>query len=170
MPLFLALPVAPLIICNDGASLSGSVSATLTANRVYLYAFELQVSVTVLKARYRTGATTTGACNMAIYTFAGNLVAGTDTGAQTNVASTTTDFTYTAFNLGPGQFYLALACNNGTDTILATNLAGSLSAPSHERYAANALAAGAMPSTLGAITNNPDRCPGVALLLSGGLT
>src|SRR5258708_2705457 len=108
--------VQPQIIDNEVASYTLNTSA-LSANTVYLWAFELLTNVTITGMRFRNGTTATGATNLGIYTAAGNLIAGSDTGAQTDAVSTTKTATYgSPVVLGPGQYFLALACNNATDT------------------------------------------------------
>lgn len=167
MPLFTNPPV-PLIISTDAISFSGVSTGAAVANTVYLYAFELASPVTVVSARWRNGATAAGHTNMAIYTAAGDLVAGSDTGAQSNVANTETTFAYaTAFKLGAGQYYMAIACD-ATDNYLANTLSSSSQPITRARKATNTLAAGAMPSTLGALTSAAFS-PAMAFLVSGGL-
>src|SRR5260221_7439985 len=118
MPLH-TYPIAPVIISDEPASMVAITTGVLVAFTVYLYAFELQSPVVVLGVKWGTGATHTGNTNMGIYTFAGNLVAGSDTGAQVNGASVDNSFTYgSAIALSPGQYLMALAPSNSTDTYL----------------------------------------------------
>lgn len=170
MPLFPAVIIpTPPIISNDAVVYGSVLTVTLTANAVNLYAFSLPSFTTITGVRWRMGATTTGHTNMAVYTLAGNLVTGSDTGAQLNTASAANNFTYgTALGLAAGLYYLALACDNATDTYEGTSLGASQSELTTYRLAANALAAGVMPATTGAISFNAKQ-PSMSALISGGL-
>ena len=160
----------PAIISNEAIIYAASLTQTLTINVPFLYAFEISAYVTVTGMRWRNGATTTGTTNMALYTFTGNLVSGSDTGAITNVASSAVNATYgTAVTLAPGQYYLALASSNGTDTYMAASLASSQSELSRARQGSNLLSSGVMPSTLGTIAFAAKE-PAVTALVSGGLS
>jgi hypothetical protein len=170
MPLFYAPVTTPMIIASEGAADAGGVTSTITINVPFLYAFEVSgQSLLVHQVRWRMGATTTGHTNMAIYTAAGNLVAGSDTGAVLNVANTTHTPAYgTDVLLGPGQYWLALASDNGTDTYGGiSGILARIGATRH-RQGTNLLAAGAMPATLGAITTSTNN-PFMALLPTGSL-
>ena len=165
MPLF-TYPPTPAIISDEVAALVGA-STVLSANTVYLSAFELNAPTVVLGVRWVMVATVTGTTNIGIYTMAGNLVSGSDTGARTNVASSDNTFTYaTPVLLSPGQYLMALAPSNSTDTYL--ERAVTSTGACRERRATNALAAGALPATTGAfvITGN---FPAYALTIQGGL-
>lgn len=165
MPLH-TYPIAPAIISDEVASLAGS-STVLSANTVYLSAFELQAPTVVLGVKWIMVATATGKTNIGIYTLAGNLVAGSDTGQQTNTASSDNSFTYgTSVLLSPGQYLMALAPSNSTDTYLVR--AVTATGACRERRATNAMSAGALPSTTGAfvVTGN---FPAYSLTIQGGL-
>jgi hypothetical protein len=166
---FISTPgVNPLIIASEASSDINSVAVVLSASVVYLYAFEVQAPLSIASVRWGMGATVTGTTNMGIYTAAGNLVAGSDTTAKTNVASSTNVSTYgTPVYLPAGQYYLALACSNATDTYNGKTLSIAFSTSRHRR-GANALAAGALPSTLGAISTTTITL-GVAAVPVGGL-
>lgn len=161
--------VGPLIIGTDAAAIAGGVTATLTGpGTPMLFAFELQAPLAIHQVRWRMGATTTGHTNIAIYTAAGALVAGSDTGAIANIASTTQTQTYTNdVLLSSGQYYLAIACDNTTDTY--EGLAGVANRASVSRYRAgtNVLSGGAMPATLGTISNAPGTAVGYAAIPTG---
>src|SRR5258707_15184881 len=118
MPLCYPPAPAPQFIGTDSIGVAGALTILLTANQVYLYLFEVPpTGMTILGTKWRMGATIGGTTNMGIYTYAGNLVAGSDTGAQTNVANNSQSFTYgTAVFLPAGSYYIALACDNATDT------------------------------------------------------
>lgn len=162
--------VQPSIINNEVAAYVGT-SGLLVANTVYLFAFELQTQVTIIKARWRMAATTTGTTNMGIYTqngAASALVSGSDTGAQTNAASADNNFTYaTPILLSPGQYFMALAPSNSTDTYLTRGAAGT-QGTSRARLATNALSAGVLPATTGTLLA-AGTTPSMALIDSGGL-
>ena len=160
--------IAPVIISNEPANIGGNVTSTVTALAVLLYAFEIQASVSVTAARWHMGTTATGTANMAIYTAAGALVSGSDTGAVTNVASSDVTFTYTTpIPLAAGQYFMAFSSLNNTDTYLGHAAANS-SPVYRGRKATNAQAAGAMPTTTGTIVAT-NLNVGCALILSGGL-
>ncbi len=156
----------PLIIGSEVATLTGSSNAA-SANTVYLWAFELQVEVIITGFRWRNTATGGGATNCGIYTFAGNLVAGSDTGATNDGINTTTTATYaTPLQLQPGQYFLALACG-ATDTF--QSVSPTITNNARAKRATNALAAGALPLTTGTIVASSAFVPGFAALVSGGL-
>ena len=157
--------VAPTLLGSDGPS-AAAASMTIITNTVYLYAIEVLVPVSITVMRWRMFATATGHSNLGIYTFAGNLVAGSDTGAIANSASSINSTTLgTAVALSPGQYFLALACDNSTDTY-----AGVSSGGTHKhRNATNALATGALPLTTGTIIAGT-KSLAITALVSGGLT
>lgn len=162
--------VKPQFIGTEAISLAGGLTVTLTANQVYLYLFETPVPLTITGVKWRMGVTTTGHTNMGIYTYAGNLVAGSDTGAQTNTASTSMSFTYgSAITLAPGSYFIALACDNATDTYEGITAPTGGAILARTRAATNVLAAGALPATTGAIVTPGAKVPGCALQVSGGI-
>src|SRR5947209_8243171 len=117
MPLFLPPQPAPLIV-SDGETigLMGS-SQTLTANAVYLWAFEIFALTTFTGAKLRIVATATGTTDIGIYTFTGSLLI--DTGAIANVANTNMSNNFTAnLSIDKGQYFMALCPSNATDTYL----------------------------------------------------
>lgn len=164
------MPPAPQFIGTEAVGVAGALTILLTANQVYLYLFEVPVPMTILGVKWRMGATTTGHTNMGIYTYAGNLVSGSDTGAQLNVANNSQSFTYaSAIKLPIGSYYIALACDNATDTYEGITAPTGGSIISRHRAATNVLAAGALPATTGAILTAGTKVPGVALQVSGGI-
>jgi hypothetical protein len=166
MPLFPPALPTPQIIDNEVATQTGS-SQTAAANNVYLWAFELQSTTVIVGMRWRNAATAAGSTNMGIYTVAGNLVAGSDTGAVADVLNAVVSFTYaTPVVLGPGQYFLAIACN-AADTFQGVSPLGANA--SRAKRATNNLAAGALPATTGVIISNPAIIPGMAALVSGGI-
>src|SRR5260221_12760530 len=95
MPLFYPPAPTPQFVGTEPVGVAGALTILLTANQVYLYLFEVPpTGMTILGTKWRMGATTTGHTSMGIYTYAGNLVAGSDTGAQLNVANNSQSFTY----------------------------------------------------------------------------
>src|SRR5258707_4218654 len=110
--------VQPQFIGTEAVGVAGALTILLTANQVYLYLFEVPpTGMTILGTKWRMGATTTGHTSMGIYTYAGNLVSGSDTGAQLNVANNSQSFTYgTAVFLPVGSYYIAPGSDNATDT------------------------------------------------------
>ncbi len=171
MPLFYPPAPTPQFIGTDSIGLAGALTILLTANQVYLYLFEVPpTGMTILGTKWRMGATIGGTTNMGIYTYAGNLVAGSDTGAQTNTANSNMTFTYaTAVFLPGGSYYIALAPSNATDTYEGITAPAGGPILSRSRAATNVLAAGALPATTGAITTSGTKVPGAALQVSGGI-
>jgi hypothetical protein len=162
--------IKPQFIGTDAVGLAGALTITLTANQVYLYLFETPVPITITGVKWRMGITIGGHTNMGIYTYAGNLVAGSDTGAQLNVASTNQSFSYgSAITLAPGSYWIALANDDGSDTYEGITAPAGGPILSRARAATNALAAGALPLTTGTITTPGTKVPGCALQVSGGI-
>lgn len=154
----------------DIAAMAGAQNVVLSAGSIYCYEFELRDSVIVTGLKYRAGNVAAGHVNAAIYTQAGNIVSGSDTGSITNNSTTTNvSFSYpTSFMLGPGVYWLAFAADSSTDTfiVLSPQTGGSLM--SKARIATNTLAAGAMPLTLGALSSVV-KMPAFSFPLSGGI-
>lgn len=163
----------PMIICSEAVDAAGGVACVLNASPgsvPYLYAFEVSGnSLTIHQVRFRIGATATGSTNMAIYTAAGNLVSGSDTGALSNSQNTTVTQAYaTDITLFPGAYWIAIACTNTTDTYGGITGITARIAGTRHRIGTNVLAAGAMPATLGTITTAAN-APFVALIPTGSL-
>src|SRR5260221_2356097 len=118
MPLFYPPAPTPQFVGTEPVGVAGALTILLTANQVYLYLFEVPpTGMTILGTKWRMGATTTGHTSMGIYTYAGNLVAGSDTGAQLNVANNSQSFTYgTAVFFPASSHYISLGCGHATDT------------------------------------------------------
>lgn len=164
MPLFIA-PTLPTILSVEPASFQGR--NTYTATKVYVYAFEVNNAITIIKARCNTGATAAGTVNMGIYTFAGNLVPGSDTGAVSVIINSDVTFTYpTPFTLLPGQYYMAISPSSSTDNYL--GYANVTNATYRARLATNVTSGGALPATLGAI-GSTFNIPAVSFILQNGL-
>lgn len=170
MPLFYPPVTPPMIITSEAAAVTGGISTTITINVPFLYAFEVSgQSLLIHQVRWRMGATTTGHTNMAIYTAAGALVAGSDTGSILNVANSTQTIAYGSdVSLPPGQYWMAIASDNGTDTYGGVNGMVSRIFETRHRQGTNLLSAGAMPSTLGTITTSTNN-PFIALIPTGSL-
>ncbi len=173
MSYLLAPPPQQLLIGDEAiatAGLAGNITIAPAANAVILYAFTLSVPHSVTKLAWRCGTTAASTTQAGIYTFAGAIVANSDTGAVNNSASAVVSSTYgTAISLGAGSYYLAIASTSGTDTYLGTSTNFGTDAPlSTWRKATNVLAAGALPLTLGAILNTTSAV-GIFGYVSGGL-
>ncbi len=171
MPLFYPPAPTPQFIGTEPVGLAGALTILLTANQVYLYLYEVPpTGTTITGVKWRMGATTTGHTNMGIYTYAGSLVSGSDSGAQLNVANTNQTFTFgAAITLAPGSYWIALACDNATDTYEGITAPTGGSQLSRYRAATNVLAAGALPATTGTILTAGTKVPGAALQVSGGI-
>lgn len=164
MPLF--TNNTPPLLVDSGVDFVGS-SGVLSANVVYLFAFEIQAPTVVTGGKWRMAVTVTGTTNIGIYTAAGNLVSGSDSGAKTNVTNSDNSFTYvTAITLSPGQYLMALSPSNSTDTYQQRGLTAS--ATTRYRTASNALSGGALPGVTGALTL-PSLFPAFSLTIQGGI-
>src|SRR5258708_19137172 len=149
MPLFYPPATTPQFVGTDPVGVAGALTILLTANQVYLYLFEVPpTGTTILGTKWRMGATIGGHTNMGIYTYAGNLVAGSDSGAQLNVANNSQSFTYgTAVFFPASSHYIALACDNATDTYEGITAPSGGTQLSRHRAATQALPAGGEPTT-----------------------
>lgn len=165
-----APPTKPMFLAAEAAMLAGVSSLTLTANVVFVYAFKLDTLLIVTAAHWSTGTTATGHTNVGVYMAAGNQVPNGDTGSIANTASTTFTQAFPAnLNLPPGQYFAVIASDNGTDTYNGVSLAAAgKSLVTGFRQAANALSGGALPATLGALSNTT-KCPAVGLAFTGSL-
>src|SRR5260221_4725492 len=95
MPLFYPPAPTPQFVGTEPVGVAGALTILLTANQVYLYLFEVPpTGMTILGTKWRMGATTNGHTSMGIYTYAGNLVSGSDTRPQLNVAHNSQSFRY----------------------------------------------------------------------------
>src|SRR5579859_288260 len=174
MPLF-PPQIAPQYLGVDVAALNGGQNQTLGAGTVYLYEVEIPVAVTITGFKYRAGNAATGYVNGAIYTAAGNIVAGSDTGAITNQSVTTNvSFSYvTPFTLSPGVYFLAFGVDLNTDTFIALVSQTGGQIMSRVRVATNTVvtpgATQTMPTTTGALLTNNTKCPAFSFPLSGGI-
>ncbi len=175
MPLFLPPPPQPLIIATEVSALAGVATDTLSALTVYLYAFELATATTFSGVKYRTGTTATGSADAGVYSFAGTLLA--NIGGLANVASTSVSQAFTGGNLTlqPGQYFMAFASQNATDTYVGINapVAGG-TIESRYRFATNAatvpVSVVVLPSTTGAILNpSATKLPSFSLTVVGGI-
>lgn len=160
--------VVPAIISNEVGAMVGNNNTTLTQNAVYLFAFEVNSNTTILGGKWWCGSTAASTANMAIYTLAGSIVSGSDSGAVNNSASSVASFTYsTPVTLAPGQYFMAFASATGTDTYIVRSGAGN-STNMRERKATNSLSAGSMPTSTGTLLQqNVAVC--CSLTVSGGL-
>lgn len=155
-------PPGPAIVDADIAV--GTAAAALTANQVYLYAFEINGPCTADAGRWKMGATVTGTTDMGVYNAAGALLA--HTGAVVNVANTNMSANFlSSVTLAPGRYFLALCPSNGTDTYNRASAVGT--GISRTCQATNAGTAGVLPSTTGTILQN-GTCPVMAMHIVGG--
>lgn len=160
--------IAPLIIASEAATEVQALTVTLATGVEYLYAFKIDTPVSVTAIRWDMGATATGKTNAGIYTFAGALVAGSDSGQVVNSASATNTFSYgTPVYLPPGQYFMAIACTNNTDTYAGKILTNAYSTSNHRR-ATNSVSGTALNNVTGGYTTTTI-CIACSLVLSGGL-
>lgn len=163
--------VTPQYLGVDIAAMNGSQNQTVAQNTVFLYEVEIQAPVAVTGFHYRAGNAATGHVNGAIYTAAGNLVSGSDTGQIAN-SSTTTNVSFTYTNpvyLSPGVYLLAFASDSTTDTFIALTSQTGGQVLSRARQATNTLSGGAMPATTGALVTSGTKMPAFSFPLSGGI-
>src|SRR5215469_8117064 len=163
MPLFHRPAPPPLIIADEVISITGVATSTLTANAVYLYAFELNTPTTFSGAKWRMGATTTGTTDIGIYDFATGTKQAS-LGATTNTASTNMSANFSGGNitLPAGQYFMAMTLSNSTDTAVTTGVSNP-GIQSRIRQATNNATSGVLPSTLGGYSDTPTRCPSFGL-------
>ena len=163
--------VVPEYLGPDVAAMNGAQNQTISQNTVFLYEVELQAPCIVTGFRYRAGNAATGHVNGAIYTAAGNIVAGSDTGQIANTSTTTNvSFTYpNPISLSPGVYFVAFASDSTTDTFIALSSQTGGQLLSRARQATNALAAGAMPLTTGTLVTSGTKMPAYSFPLSGGI-
>ncbi len=175
MPLFLAPPPQPLIIATEVPALAGLATTTLSALTVYLYAFELAVATTFSGAKWRTGTTSApGSFDLGIYSFAGSLLA--NVGGVVGAATTSFSQAFSGGNvmLQPGQYFMAFASENATDTLVGINapVAGG-TIESRYRFATNTSTNAhptVLPATTGTILNpSATKLPSFSLTIVGGI-
>lgn len=170
MPLYIAPP--PLLITSTDAITAGGAAQTMVINNVYLYAFELAVSVTFTGAKWRCSGTAVGSTDIGIYTFAGTLLG--NIGGTNNVTSTSMSANFaTAITCAPGQYFMALTNSTAEHLFGITGFANT-AVLSRCRLAVNTSTGTgvslALPSTTGGYTDSPGVFPAFALTVSGGLT
>ena len=169
MPLFFP-SVQPWVI-DMGLGADGSAaSGVLTANVVYLYAFEIPATVgsslTIAGMRWRMFATVTGTTDIGIYDQNGNLLA--HTGVQTNLASQVQSANFaSALALAPGRYYMGLCPSNSTDTYGRVGSLGPNFSIARNYQGATAGTAGVLPASAGAVSTNP-ATPVMEAIVSGG--
>ena len=161
--------VTPWII--DGGNIAvGNSNAVLSANTVYLWAFEIYTWTVFTGMHWKVAATATGTTDAGIYDSNGNLLA--HTGAITNVASTQNGAAFAnSLSLAPGKYYMALCPSNSTDTYNRINniqIGASDNAIARTYTATNAGTAGVLPNTTGG-TSAASNMPAMAAVTSGGL-
>ncbi len=162
--------IAPLFIGSEAAALAGVATGVLAANAVYLYAFEVQATITVTGARWRIGTAATGTTDIGIYTFAGNFLI--DTGAVSNATATNMSANFTAnLVLSPGQYFAALCPSNSTDNYLAVQGTSSVAELTRFRLATNSGTSGVLPSTTGGYSGTlATKAPAFFISILNGLS
>jgi hypothetical protein len=130
---------------------AGGTTGVAVANTVYVIAVTVRGTTTISNMRTHVGSTATGHTDMGLYDVNGNQLA--HTGAVVNVASTpnTNALIGGNYTLSPGNYYLAMCCDNSTDTYSRMNTLGVPGALSTTRFATNTGTAGVLPATLGTI-------------------
>lgn len=167
--------VQPWLISNEAVA-GPSASHTLTANKVYLYAFETMANITIDAMRWAMAATTTGTTDLGIFDASGNLLAHTGTSTNSanvnisaNIAKDGAGNTITSLALAPGRYYTGLCPSNSTDTYQAAAFFTGTPLIDHAMIATNAGTAGVLPATTGAIINNTTLVPMVSAHIVGGI-
>jgi hypothetical protein len=133
----------------------------LTAGKLTVYLFQLDVTLTLTKATVSATSGVFGATsNFGIYSFAGAKLL--DTGAFSTVPATTPTNTFTAVTLKPGVYWHAQASSTASpgatfQGLAAVNDAGNIlpqfvKNTTRAATATNLLAGGVLPATLGALT------------------
>ncbi len=159
----------PWIISNDAAAIGGATSTTLVAEAVYLYAFEIDSTITITGGKWRTGTTAAGTCDVGVYDMNGNLLG--HTGQVSNIVSTNMSAALLVnVTLSPGQYFMALWASVATDDYLGISSTGTFASESRNRIATNATSATGLPATTGGYADNPTRIPAMSLTIAGGLT
>lgn len=97
---------------------SGYISAVYsTANRIFFVPFHIEVPIIVTKLFWCNGTAVSGNCDIGIYSADMTRIVSAGSTAQATISVLQeVDITDTA--IGPGDFYLAFACDNITATIL----------------------------------------------------
>lgn len=94
-----------------------STTGWLTANAAILVPFTLQQTQTVDRAHFKTSATQSGNFDIGVYDSTGvRKVSKGSTAQSTLTASAVNEVTFASTSLNPGEYYLALACDNTTGT------------------------------------------------------
>lgn len=167
-----ALPALPTI-CQfspesisivDGSFSIGAVSSgVLTANRAYLIPFHLEEPITITKLFCANGATASGNVDVGIYSsdFTKIISSGSTAQAGTNDLQV---FDVTDTTIGPGDFYLAVALDNGTGTVFTQNLTVAIGRRSGLLQMASAFP---LPATITPATISAGTCPLVGLRQGG---
>lgn len=96
-------------------TMSTSTSSWPTANAAILVPFTLQQAQTIDRVHFRTGATQSGNFDVGVLDSTGTRkVSKGSTAQSTLTASAVNEVTFASTPLTPGQYYLALACDNTT--------------------------------------------------------
>ncbi len=119
-PLVLSTMTEDLTNCCLWGSQSGASGTWPTAATAYFYPVYLSQPRTYTKAWWLNGATAAGNVDVGIYTISGatatRVVASTAV-AQAGVSAMQVAGTFTTTTIGPGLYYLAMACSLATATV-----------------------------------------------------
>jgi len=169
MPLFTNPPQEWILGSDALETGAGGATGVAAANQVYLVAVTVRGTTTISAMRTHVGSTATGHTDMGIYDVNGNLL--THTGAVLNVASAanTNALSGGNYTLSPGNYYIAMCCDNSTDTYSRMNTLGVPGALGNIRFATNTATAGVLPATLGTILPPGGAVPVWCALVVNGL-
>lgn len=168
---FLTLPIPFPWIIDGYSSQPQASNGALTANTVYLYAFEINTTITLTGMRWRMAATATGKTDSGIYDANGNLLASIGATVNTASADNTAAFSGGNLTIPPGRYYMAITPGNATDTYsrlqnlqLGTNpIIRSLTAANNSTGTTTP----ALPTTTGAVSDSTTYVANSALVLGG---
>jgi hypothetical protein len=147
---------------------ANGVAGVLAANNVYLWVFDILVSMTVVSVRCRASGVPTGTVDMGVYDANGNLL--DSTGAIATVAGANTNpLLLGNLFLSPGTYQIGLCPSNAVDTYFRLSGAANLTTNPPCRLAIGTGSAGVLPSGTGG-SNLATICPAMCLIPLGGLS
>lgn len=110
-------------------AIAGASGTWPTANTAFFYPVKLSQARTYTKAWWLNGATAAGNVDVGIYTISGatatRVVASTAV-AQSGVSAMQVAGTFATTTIGPGVYWLAMACSLATATVWRANPSGLL--------------------------------------------
>lgn len=157
--------IGPASVSQGGTALGGTLASTVfpAANDALFIPFQLSESVTVKRVGWANGATVSGNVDMGVYDLAGTRIFSTGSTAQSGVSGIqVVDITDVV--IGPGNFYMALACDNITATF-ARGTVGSLARLRMFCGVLKQATAFALPAAATFATPTDDYVPVMALFL-----